>query len=409
MIKRHPITIIQGGQYGSEAKGAITGYICETEAVDIAVRTGAVNAGHTVYYQGKKVVMQQLPCGWVNPNTQLVLGAGAMIHPKILADECAMVSTITGKDVRNRLWIDLNAGVHDESHTLRSAESGRHHAIGATGKGCSEAIIDKVRGRGAGYKTFGDLDLHQYHIVDTAQMLNHEFDIGAKLLIEGTQGTLLDLNTGPYPYTTHKSVLPAAWMTECGLSPALPTDIVMVVRTYPIRVAGNSGPMPQEISWPILAREINNKCRMMGLRPIVAEQAILDFEAAHEMISNDPEWQKRSGNERLSETNAAALRELPAATVAELSKLFELTTVTKKLRRVARLNFPTLEWAAKLCRPHRIALTFMNYQFPNYWFMHGDYLPADQLEYMSRIEAACGAPVTLVSFGPGPEHVLRLA
>lgn len=421
-MRRQPITIIQGGQYGSESKGAITGYICETEAVDIAIRTGAVNAGHTVYYQDKKMVMQQLPCGWVNPNTRLVLGAGAMIHPEILAAECKMVSDITGSDVHDRLWIDHNAGVHNAAHTQRSTESGRHYSIGATGKGCSEAIIDKIRGRGAGYATFGMLGQPLYQVADTVSMLNREYDRGAKLLIEGTQGTLLDLNIGPYPYTTHKSVLPAAWMAECGLSPALPTDIVMVVRTYPIRVAGNSGPMPYETSWPDIAREINRKRGQAGVTPIVAEWAIDSFEKIVRACACNFKMPKGSDGldqhiwadrekykEALSELHATTLKHLTEDCVAELSRLFEFTTVTKKLRRVARLDYPTLEFAGKLCRPHRIALTFMNYQFPLDWFQKPtSTIPESQLGYMRGIGATCGAPIALVSYGPGPEHVLRL-
>lgn len=411
-MKRQPITIVQGGQWGSEAKGAITGYLCQTEAVDTCIRTGAVNAGHTVMWEGKPVKMQQLPVGWVNPNTQMVIGAGAMVHPEILRRECDLVSQLTDTNILERLVIDPNAGVHREEHTARSTASGRHHSMGATGKGCSEAIVDKIKGRGAGYKTFGYIDeASQYTMRDTAAHLNAEYDRGAKLLIEATQGTLLDLHTGPYPYVTHKSALPGAWMAECGLSPALPTDIVMVVRTYPIRVAGNSGPMPEETSWPTLTRKINAIREQSGLAPIVAEWAVAAFEAAFKMVSADPEWQKRSENEQLSETDAAALRELNTDTLAELAKLFELTTVTKKLRRVARIDSASLTRAAQLVRPHRIALTFMNYEFPQYWFEESPHHPfgAHEARYIRDIERVAESPVALVSYGPGPEHVHRRA
>lgn len=424
---KKPVIIVQGGQYGSEAKGAIAAYICETEAVDIAIRTGAVNAGHSAFYRGRKFVMQQLPVGWVNPNTQLVIGAGALIHPEILARECKLVTELTGHDITERLMIDTNAGVHNEEHTQRSKDSGRHHTMGATGKGCSEAIIDKIKGRGTGYATYGKM----FGIPggDTAEYLNSQFDKGAKLLIEGTQGTLLDLHTGPYPYVTHKSCLPASWMAECGLSPALPTDIVMVVRTYPIRVAGNSGPMPQEISWPTLAREINTK-RLYGTilnrGSIVRESAIEAFEDAVRIAQmgfaypagsdglHQHEWTdadtRLEFKETLSELNAAALRLLPPDTITELSRLFELTTVTKKLRRVARLDMGELKRAAMLCRPHRIALTFMNYMFPQQWFVSADNIQMMdyEMKWVKGVESAAGAPVTMVTYGPGPEHVVRL-
>lgn len=423
----NPIIIVQGGQYGSEAKGAITGYICQEEKVDIAVRTGAVNAGHTVIHKGQTIKMQQLPVGWVNPDTQLVIGAGALVHLEILASEVKLVSRLLGEDIRERLVIDFNAGVHTSEHTDRSTVSGRHHAIGATGKGSSEALIDKIRLRGKGYQTFGRYSnlTNDYNVGDTARYLNHSWDAGKKILLEGTQGTLLDLHTGPYPYTTHKSCLPAAWMAECGLSPGLPTDIVMVVRTYPIRVAGNSGFLPLEMSWPELAREVNEKRRAAGKVELVSETALREFENAITVEAagfeipdtslglDQHKWEDRFKYQiALSELNAAALQALRASTYAELCRFFELTTVTRKLRRVAKLSLPDLHHAAQLVRPDRVALMFMNYEFPESWFTDDDFslpavLSADEQRYTHTVEHVTDAPVSHISYGPGPEHVLR--
>lgn len=409
-MTRQPITIVQGGQYGSEAKGAITGYLCQTEGADICVRTGAVNAGHTVMYDGKAVKMQQLPVGWVNPNTFMVIGAGAMVHPEILDRECALVTQLTGRNAKMRLIIDPNAGVHTESHTKRSAASGRHYSMGATGKGCSEAIIDKISGRGKGYQTFGRSEYcGGYQLNDTATYLNRRYNMGDKIVIEATQGTLLDLHTGPYPYTTHKSVLPGAWLAECGLSPALALDIVMVVRTFPIRVAGNSGPMPLETDWLTLAREMNEKRALAGMAPLVAESALAAFESALHMIYDDEEWQKQPSNYKLSELNRHALLELSTADYDEVCKVFELTTVTRKMRRIARLDPTELKRAAMLVRPHRVALTFMNYVFPEHWFATSDFIPPPAItNYVRGVESIVGAPVVFTSYGPGPEHIVRL-
>lgn len=435
MSRHHkPITIVQGGQYGSEAKGAIAAVICEREGVDIAVRTGATNAGHTVYYNRAgqdfpvAVKMQQLPVGWVNPDTDLVLGAGALIDPVILANECDIVSRLTGADIRKRLYIDYRAGIHEPRHAELSKSSGRHHAIGATGKGCSEALIDRIQGRGHGAVLFGARpDLIQgYNVIDTEAVLNDKLDAGAKLLLEGTQGQLLDLYLGPYPYTTHKQCGPAQWMLECGLSPALPTDIVMVVRTFPIRVAGNSGPLPLEISWPELAREINGKRESAGLPALVSDDAIQLFELAVEqaarefkipLASTGTDQHNWSPKERvqfqagLSEINKVALTMLGRGVQIELEKLFEMTTVTKKLRRVARLSRVDLIKAARQMRPHRVALTFMNYEFPEWW---GDNLPCDSLMtlpedqalYAQQVGGFCQAPVRFASYGPESKHVI---
>lgn len=430
------IIIVQGGQWGSEAKGAIAGYICEREGVDIAVRTGATNAGHTVYYQGKPVKMQQLPVGWVNPETRLVLGAGALIDPIILERECNQVSELTGKDVRKRLWIDRRAGVHLPIHTQRSKESGRHANIGATGKGASEALIDKIRGRGEGYQTFGhpnygnptERDLSGgYQVADTALLLNIHYDEGAKILLEGTQGTLLDLHLGPYPFTTHKQTTPANWMSECGLSPALPTDIVLVVRTYPIRVAGNSGPMKDEISWPILAREINIKRSRRDLPPIVFDETIREFEKwVRDAASRRDDLPYRSDGldqhtwraahreefkHALSNLNSIAWAFLRDDYQEELLKLFEMTTVTRKLRRVARLSLDDLAWSGMLNRPHRVAVTFMNYEFPESWYQEGDkavIFQEDRKNYLASIQEAIKAPVTMASFGPESKHIAEI-
>lgn len=431
MATRQPITIVVGGQYGSEAKGAIAAYIGETENVHYAVRTGAVNAGHSVYYNGTRYAMQQLPVGWTHPGSLLVIGAGALIHPPTLLREVSMISEVLGYDVRARLVIDHNAGTHLDIHTERSAASGRHHDIGATGKGCSEAIIDRIRGRNTGYKLFRELnEAAGFTFDDTAARLNRAVDAGAKVLLEATQGTLLDLYFGPYPYTTHKPTGPAVWMAECGLSPALPTDIVMVVRTYPIRVAGNSGPMPDEINWVEVAKYINDRRRDYDLSPIaiVACRAVCEFEAAvRTVVAQNPlmapegsdgldqhRWtpaQRVEFKHGLSEINKMALESLPDATVAELSKLFELTTVTKKLRRVARLNHAELRRAAVLVRPHRVALTFMNYEFPEHWGVEDDgarHMLTDEMSrYINGVEASCGAPVTMTSWGPESKHILH--
>lgn len=414
------ITIIQGGQYGSEAKGQIAAIIAEREGVNIAVRTGATNAGHTVYYKGKPVKMQQLPTAWVVPSATLVVGAGALIDIAILERECAEVTSLTGEDIKTRLFIDYRAGVHDSSCAERSKASGRHHAIGATGKGCSEALIDRIRGRGTGYKLFGHRK--EYQTCDTAAMLNNKYDAGEKILLEGTQGTLLDLYLGPYPFTTHKQTGPAQWLLEAGLSPSLPLDIVSVIRTYPIRVAGNSGPLPLEISWPFLARQINSRRRVARLPPIIHESKLVEFvnevraqaafmDVPPMSVGTDMNlWsdeQRSKYKIAASELHARVMASLPSATVTELARLFEFTTVTKKLRRVGELSLDDLRYSSMLTRPHRVAVTFMNYEFPEYWYETpepGAGFNTTMTAYVDTIQRTCGAPVCYLGFGPESAH-----
>lgn len=351
---KKPIIIVQGGQWGSEAKGLVAQKLTNVKKVDAAIRTGTVNAGHTIWYEGKQYKMQQLPVSWVRPECMLVLGPGAYIHPEILEREIGWINdAIPGQDVRDRLLIDFNCGLHTPEHTERARIDNRHAKIGATGKGCSQAVVDKILGRGNGGRLFAD----QYRMApawshcfaDTVRTINEWFDNGDQLLIEGTQGTMLDLHLGPYPYTTHKQTQAASWMAEAGLSCTLPTDLWLVMRTFPIRVAGNSGPLPNEITWAELAREVGR-----------------------------PE-----------------------------EEIAERTTVTNKIRRIARWDWYQARESVMLNRPHHIALTFINYVFPKLWgYKVGDPfdVPDGFHKYMSRIWEL--APVDIASYGPLEENTV---
>jgi len=409
-MSRTPIVIVQGAQYGSEAKGMVAAALCERRDIRYAVRTGAVNAGHTVYYKGKKYVNQQLPTGWVNPKTRLVLGAGAYINPFQLHDEIEMIHEATG--CWPSILVDYRAGLHLTEHTERAKQSNRHYKIGATGKGCSEAILDRIRLRGSGGMLFmewcdrnhGMIDKWKFSFGDMAEFLNDAYDRGDSILLEGTQGTLLDLYLGPYPYTTHKQCTASQWVTEAGLSPSLEYEIVLVARTFPIRVAGNSGPLPGEISWPELMFEVNEKLRQAG-KPF-----LVDPKAGKMFLD---EWKKlgeypyASPEVEASERNRDTMRALPPDVVEELGKLFEFTTVTKKLRRVARLNMPLLKYSCKVNRPAWVALTFLNYEFPELW---GAAAPVTTfgaaMSFADDLGGKIGAPVRAVTTGPESKHFI---
>lgn len=418
--KPTPIIIVQGAQWGSESKGMVAASLCLRRKVDYAVRTGAVNAGHTVYYKGRKYVNQQLPTGWVNPETVLVLGPGAYVNPFQLVDEITMIEGATGK--LPQVLIDFRAGLHLPEHTDRAKASNRHYKIGATSKGCSEAILDRIRLRGSGGRLFKDWVMAEdgtgssgvegqpildYRFCDTVELLHRAYDAGNSILLEGTQGTLLDLYLGPYPYTTHKQCIASQWVTEAGLSPNMEYEVVLVARTYPIRVAGNSGPMPQEIDWPTLACEINHKRVLANMMPLVNKDAIDMFVKEWEDLGKFP---YATPEVEASERNRDAIQRLPEPVVTELKKLFEFTTVTKKLRRVARLDMDSLKYSVMLNRPSWIFMTFMNYEFPERWgdkFAGPGYGRFDPKirQYLSEIESATGIRIGGVSWGPEDDNI----
>lgn len=437
-----PILLVQGMQWGSEAKGTVAAWLCLTRDVDYAVRTGGVNAGHTVVYKDKTYKMQQLPTGWINPHTKLVLGAGAYVNIEILEREMKWIDEVFGPgNAASRLYIDMHAGLHTAGHQHISAITDRHTLLGATGKGVSEAIVDKVKNRGRGAKLLIDVINTEEHPwitgaywCDTSELLNDQYDKGSKILIEATQGHWLDLHYGPWPYTTGKQTLAATWLAECGLSPALKYEIVGVVRTYPIRVAGNSGPMSDEISWPILARSINTKLVAAGLEPRIPEASIQMFElqvrSCAEQFNVPPQsdgldqhlWSEPFRKEyasTLSNLHAVAMERLKKyhrADYDNLTRLYEFTTVTNKLRRIARLNLDDLKMACLRDRPSWLAVTFLNYEFPQIWdttyatmmtSSSKDDITAIK-EYFDEITRRTGVPVGMYNTGPELRHVVDL-
>lgn len=436
-MNEKPIIVVQGGQYGSEGKGMVAAALCLEHNVDIAVRTGSVNAGHTVYYNGLPYRMQQLPTGWVNPNTIMVIGAGAYIDPDILKREILDIAAATGNSVAvvaERISIDYRCGIHLPQHTDRSTSSGRHHLMGATGKGCSESVIDKIRLRGQKVPilTFADWlerrdsseDLSWVpELLDTEHNLNAAYDDGNQILIEGTQGTLLDLHLGPYPYTTHKQTTVANWISECGLSPNLEYEIILCLRTYPIRVAGNSGPMPGEILWEALADEINSKGSPVRVEDSAldwwadVQAAVADEYAATGRLPNtkydfhnwDPD-KREEYSYALSELHAEAFRRLPSHIQQELKKLFEFTTVTGKLRRIAEFNTSDATVAIRQSRPDSICLTFLNYWYPELWDKHWVDVISNPavMATLAGLENDLDVPIQYVTTGAKSEHFINL-
>lgn len=424
----NPIIVIQGAQYGSEGKGQVAANFCTERSVDFAIRTGAINAGHTVYYRGKAYKMQQLPTGWVNPNTKLVIGPGAYIHADTLGEEVEMVAEalqIPEQAVRNRLLIDERVATHTIEDEVEAQKANRHLHIGATGKGCAEAILAKIKNRGRGH-LFRHTDASsQYQLVDVPGCIIPALHNGAQLLIEGTQGSLLDLHLGPYPYVTSRMTSAANWVAEAGLSPAFKYEVILVARTYPIRVAGNSGPLPEETSWPTLCRVMNQRLADKGMEPIVPEDSLYLFELCVKTAAlkynlpkgsdglNQHHWTDHDRfmhKDALSGVNADALKmmktDYPEA-YSKVSQVFELTTVTKKLRRIGHLNREALRGVIMRERPTSIVLTFLNYMFPHIWGSP-DVLSAQVRNYVYQLQTDLGGTsIGHVTTGPLPEHMVR--
>lgn len=251
-MERGKLTVLVGGQYGSEGKGAIAAKVANK--YDIHVRVGSPNAGHTIYWKGQKHVMQSIPCGWINPDAMIMIGRGALLNMKQFMKELVHIMSYY-PNFLDRLMIDEEAGILDERfHRQEGGIHGEmHQRIGSTGEGVGPARVARINRDPEQFKQFKDVaeeyGLGKCMTKNTPALLAQSQDSGYSILIEGTQGSALSLLHSNWPYCTSIDTNAAGIISEVGIAPSRVTDVLMVCRTYPIRVHGNSGPMKNEITW----------------------------------------------------------------------------------------------------------------------------------------------------------------
>jgi adenylosuccinate synthase len=335
--------VVVGGQYGSEGKGKVSAFITLQENIDICVRCGGPNSGHSfVDEAGKTIVLRQLPTGFVNPGTRLLIPAGALIDPFLLKQEIDLLSLPP-----TRIGIDRNCFVIEEKDRQKEQALGLRERLSSTLCGVGAALSRRIlRGDDArlAKDVVGDHPWLEKHLTDVSQELNIGLDRGKKALIEGTQGFGLSLyHSNHYPRTTSRDTTAAGFLSEVGVSPRLVSEIVVVFRTFPIRVAGQqAGPLENEITWEQL--------------------------------------QKESGYPHSIE---------------------ERTTVTQKIRRVARFDWDLAHRAVLINRPTRLALNGLDYlNFANRECRDRSKLTPDAKNFVRRAENILGTPATLLGTGP---------
>jgi len=212
---RKNIDIVVGGQFGDEGKGQICAQLAHENKYGFAVRVGGSNAEHRFETpDGKRYTGRVLPvAGWVDPDVKLVIGAGHMVKLDSLFTEIADLETIFGGDQSDRIFIDPQAGVIDPDHV----EKGKEAALfrGSTHQGNGQAVAHKVM-RDGGFKVARDYSELQPFIIrgDAVELIGEWTANGQYGLLEGSQGALLSLNHGYYPYCTSKDVTPAALLAE---------------------------------------------------------------------------------------------------------------------------------------------------------------------------------------------------
>ena len=336
-----PVTVVVGGQYGSEGKGKICAHLAITDNVDYMVRCGGPNSGHTVYVAGQRYQLQQVPSGFVNPHTRLLIAAGALVDPNVFLQEietCALDP--------DRIGIDKNAGVIEAGDMDNERTLGLNGRLGSTGVGVGSAVSRRVL-REPNFRLAQDHPDLKPFVTSVRDELASAVRHDKSILVEGTQGFGLSLyHADEWPYRTSRDTTAHSFLGEVGVG-VRDYEVIMAIRTFPIRVAGNSGPLPGEITWEDVQRE-----------------------------SGYP---------------------YPIA---------EYTTTTKRLRRVARFDWSVVGQAVAANAPTQIALHGADYiDYANYAKTNWPDLTDSARQFVNVLEAKIGVPVSFVGTGPTNEHI----
>ncbi|MFP3896645.1 MAG: adenylosuccinate synthase [Anaerolineales bacterium] len=281
-----PVTVVVGSQWGDEGKGKIADHLAARASMVVRYQ-GGNNAGHTVVIGDTTFKLHQVPAGITRPEVAAVLGHGMVINPPALVEE---LDTLDSKGISiENMYISCNAHMVMPYHLLFDELEERlrgDHAIGTTKRGIGPTYTDKVARRGLRMqdlcnvgrfarrveevlgrvnleisRLFEEEPLRAKEIVeayrpaaerlapfvtDTTVLINEALTRGDKVLLEGAQGTMLDIDFGTYPYVTSSSPTSGGACQGAGISPTQIKDIVGVVKAYTSRVG--AGPFPTELT-----------------------------------------------------------------------------------------------------------------------------------------------------------------
>jgi len=342
-MKKGSVDCLVGLQWGSEGKGKIAAYLANE--YNGMVRSGGPQAGHSFYVGDEKFVNRQIPCGVFNKDCYLYMSASSLINLDVLRKEIDRYGVYP-----DRLMIDSHAMVITGEHIGLEKQRKLKEKLASTLEGVGAAQAEKVWRDAKVFDSYaGEIPELYFFCNDTKKALDFQIQNGHPILLEGTQGFGLCLNHGDYPYVTSRDVTSSALLADAGIAPQSHGQTIGVMRTYPIRVGGNSGPTgSEELSW-------------------------------EEIV-------KRSGS---------------------LKPICEYTTVTGRMRRVFEQSEESLEKAIMANQPDQIALMFLDYiNARDYGKNEFGELSDESQDYVSTLEKELGIPITLIGTGPKAEHII---
>lgn len=417
------VDVILGLQWGDEGKGKIVDYFAPGYDV-IARFQGGPNAGHTLYVNGTKVVLHQIPSGIFHEHTVNLIGNGVVLDPVTLKRECDTVTSM-GVDVRKNLFISERTHLILPTHRAldKASELAKgNDKIGSTLKGIGPAYMDKTGRNGL---RVGDLlsadfnnryqqlrDKHQqlldgygfsedisaweeeffqaielirsFNIVNGEYFIHDKLQKGNRVLAEGAQGSMLDVDFGTFPFVTSSNTITAGVCTGLGIAPQQIHEVFGVSKAYCTRVG--SGPFPTELNDATgeLIRKIGNEFgattgrpRRCGWMDLVA----LRFAC---MIN---------GVTQIVMTKSDILDELP-----ELSVCYAYEKDGVETREIPfRLQDPGLKPLYK---------SFEGWKSPISAINQYEALPDNMKSYVRYLNEHLKVPISYISNGPGRDQII---
>ena len=419
------VDVILGLQWGDEGKGKIVDFFAPN--YDLVARfQGGPNAGHTLYVGDKKIVLHQIPSGIFHQNTINLIGGGVVLDPVTLKKECEKVAAF-GIDPIKNLYISERTNIIVPTHRAldKASEIQKgNDKIGSTLKGIGPAYMDKT-GRNA--LRVGDiLDksfvtnyiklrlkhqrlLDNYHfnedisqwedeffegieflrnlkIVNGEYFINHKISEGKKVLAEGAQGSMLDVDFGTFPFVTSSNTISAGVCTGLGVAPQKIRDVIGVSKAYCTRVGG--GPFPTE-----LLGETGEDLRKLGL----------EFGAT----TGRPRrcgWMDLVALQYACMINGVTKIVMTKADV--LDTFSELKMCTSYIvNGVATKEIP---FAISKATIEPVYQSFKGWNMDTTAMKQSAQLPETMLGYVEFINNFAGAAVSHISNGPGREQIVQI-
>ncbi|MBL7056210.1 adenylosuccinate synthetase [Candidatus Woesearchaeota archaeon] len=376
---------VVGMQFGDEGKGKLIDFLAE-DADIIARFNGGNNAGHTLIVNGKKTVLHLIPSGMLHEDKINVIGNGLVVDPKVLLEEMKELEGNGIKVSPKNLAISNNAHVILEKHIEEDKK--KNSKIGTTARGIGPTYMDKAERTGLRMGDYvKDNEALKDFVKDTSLLVNEAIDNNKKVLFEGAQGTLLDIDHGTYPYVTSSNSIVGGVCTGLGIGPKKIKNSLGVLKAYVTRV-GN-GPFPTQLD-----DEIGKKIQEVGKEKGATtgrDRLVGWFDALMGKYAV-----------RVNGLDAFILTKLDV--LSGIKKIKICTSYTHDGKRFE--EFPTDLTVLENCEPV--------YEEMDGWeediSQITDYekLPSNTKKYIERIEEILGVPACIISLGPDRTQTIIL-